>query len=433
MLVSRPSLEAPNAEYLYQQQMHSLRAKVDHVFIFILGFQLLIAVTLSPLFAGLSSLTFWGAGLITFPALYFAWFQSGRKITRYFVALSQICLSALFIYLSRDRLETHFHIFISVAALAAYADISLLWFAAAVVALDHFWRGHLFPESLYGTTNDVVWMGVRHVVWLTLEVLVLSLGIFSLSRQFRQMSEQREQLEHSREKAFRHSNKKSHFLSSLSHEIRTPLSSVIGFAEILKDTDLDEDQKEYVDTILRCSETLLHLISDVLDLSKIENGSLEIDHHIFNVKELHNDIYKMFILRCSEKGLFFEMKLDEEIPELLKGDSHRLRQVLMNLISNAIKFTEQGCVILEVNRHPTEKMYTWFVRDTGRGIHESKLEKLFEMYFQEEASVSRQYGGTGLGLAISKNLVELMGGKIAVRSKLGEGSEFTFSLKFDEV
>jgi signal transduction histidine kinase len=221
---------------------------------------------------------------------------------------------------------------------------------------------------------------------------------------------------------------KSNFLSDMSHEIRTPLSSIIGFSEILCETNLDQEQKQYASTVHRCSKALLHLVNNILDISKIESGQLEVDHHRFDIRELHQDICRMFSLSCSEKGLDLQLVIDPAIPHHVVGDSHRLRQVLVNLVSNAIKFTDKGVIKIEVRADENLPVYHWQVRDTGRGIHAENLGNLFRSFYQEDASVSRRYGGTGLGLTISKNLVEIMGGEISVASRPGEGTVFSFSL-----
>lgn len=434
----------PEVEKIFQQQTHEISAKVDRAFAFLMLIQwvacILLGATLTPvtwigqfsgsLENGLVGLVF--GGLFALPPIYCAWVLPGQKITRYIIATAQMCFSILLIYLTGGRIETHFHVFVSLAALAFYKDISVLWIASFIVVVDHAVRGFLLPMSVYGESAGVEWRWLEHAAWVVFADLVLALGIQKIRDELREMAYSKYQLMQAREEALRLSSLKSSFLSNMSHEIRTPLNSILGFSDILRDTKLDEEQIEYVGTIHRCSDTLLHLINDILDISKIDNGLLQIDRHRFDIKELHQDIHKMFSVKCIEKGLELELEMDEEIPTHALGDSHRLRQVLMNLVSNAVKFTDRGKVHIKVKKDPGARTYSWYVRDTGKGIHNDNIKKLFRSFYQEDPSISRRYGGSGLGLMISKNLVELMGGQISVDSKVGEGTTFSFSLPLEE-
>ncbi|WP_413612811.1 sensor histidine kinase [Bdellovibrio sp. HCB-110] len=434
----------PEVEKIFQQQAHEISVKVDRAFAFLMLIQwvtcILLGATLTPvtwigqfsgsLENGLVGLVF--GGLFALPPIYCAWVLPGQKITRYIIAVAQMCFSILLIYLTGGRIETHFHVFVSLAALAFYKDISVLWIASFIVVVDHAVRGFLLPMSVYGESAGVEWRWLEHAAWVVFEDVVLALGVQKIRDEHREMAYSKYQLMQAREEALRLSSLKSNFLSNMSHEIRTPLNSILGFSDILRDTKLDDEQVEYVGTIHRCSDTLLHLINDILDISKIENGLLQIDRHRFDLKELHQDIHKMFSVKCIEKGLELELEMDEGIPTHALGDSHRLRQVLMNLVSNAVKFTDRGKIRIEIKKDPGARTYYWYVRDTGKGIHYDNIKKLFRSFYQEDPSISRKYGGSGLGLMISKNLVELMGGQISVDSKLGEGTTFSFSLPLEE-
>ncbi|EGU31244.1 Signal transduction histidine kinase [Vibrio ichthyoenteri ATCC 700023] len=242
--------------------------------------------------------------------------------------------------------------------------------------------------------------------------------------------------EQAKDDAIQASRAKSSFLANMSHEIRTPLNGVIGISEVLSDTSLTATQRDYVDTIETSSQLLLSLINDILDFSKIESGMLLISHHSTNVRETIYDIASIVAPKAKEKGLDLRVSIDTNVPYKLMIDDHRLRQTLMNFMSNAVKFTENGYVELAISKlgdcHANNMCQLEFsVTDSGIGIDAQQQKNIFEPFAQEDDSTTRKFGGTGLGLAISTQLVELMGGKIQLDSKKGIGSRFFFSLNFE--
>jgi CheY-like chemotaxis protein len=241
-------------------------------------------------------------------------------------------------------------------------------------------------------------------------------------------------LAQTRDQALEATRLKSEFLANMSHEIRTPLNAIIGMTSLMFDSSLNAEQQDYMQTIYSSGELLLALISDILDFSKIEAGKLELEERPFYLRSCLEEAICIVSNQASAKGLAMSYVIDQQVPSYIIGDIGRLRQVLVNLLSNALKFTNDGEVLLTVTNGqqrqgmPNSQMIQFSVKDTGIGVSPEQVDRLFKSFSQVDASTTRKYGGTGLGLAISKQLVEMMGGKIWVESEFGQGSTFFFTI-----
>lgn len=449
------------ADELFARHRDAIHARTDRLFVRLLVVQwfaaMLIAVHVSPrTWLGSTSsvhLHVWlavllGGALMAMP-VGLALRRPGSRCTRHMIAVCQMLNSALLIHVTGGRIETHFHIFGSLAFLSFYRDWTVLLTASAVAAADHMLRGMVAPESIYGVVAIGPWRWLEHLGWVVFEDLFLIYACSTSVREMREIAQRTAQLEttnatieaevrkrtvelaEARDAALAAARVKSEFLASISHELRTPLNGIVGMTGFLLDGELDREQRERACTVRSCSESLLTLVNDLLDFSKIEAGKIEFERIDHDLQPLVNEVADMLRPYAQPKELEVVTRIAADVPARLHGDPYRLRQVLVNLTSNAVKFTARGTVAIDVRRvrlaGGADGLH-FAIADTGIGIPEDRLGRLFEPFSQADASTTRTFGGTGLGLVICKRLVEAMGGSIGVESTPGVGSTFWFTI-----
>jgi two-component system, sensor histidine kinase and response regulator len=585
---SHDSALAARVDSLFAAEHEGVRARTDRFFAVLMSLQwlagILAALLLSPrawegamsrIHVHVWAAVFLGA-LVAIPPIALALCRPGRRSTGYVIATGQMLTSALLIHLSGGRIETHFHVFCSLALLAFYRDIRIVLTGALVVAIDHFVRGFLWPQSVYGVLAAGPWRAVEHAGWVVFEASALILAIRHNLKDMRATADQRARLEISRrtiegemlertrdlreseerfrtlsvsspvgifetddrgraiytnprwqeisgltleeslgegwtravheddrqhvvdgwsaaagraepfdrqfrialrggverwvhtraaaiadgtgtltgfvgtveditrqkadeaelvrarEAALSTARLKSEFLANMSHEIRTPLNGMIGMTDLTLETELTREQREYLEIARTSADCLLSVIEDILDFSKIEAGKLELDPTDTDLRGVVGATLKTLALRAEKKNLELVSHIRPDVPHVVSVDAGRLRQVLLNLVGNAIKFTAHGEVVVGIEFESVVGDVATLhlcVSDTGIGIPADKQASIFESFTQADMSTTRRFGGTGLGLAISTRLVSMMGGRIWVESEPERGSRFHFTIQ----
>ncbi len=460
----RSAIEARGTD-IFESHRRALFVRTDRMFAGLLAgqwvFGVAIAIWISPyawegrarsLHEHVYAAALLGGAIVSLPIL-LARLRPGEAVTRYVIATAQMIFSALLIHLTGGRIETHFHVFGSLAFLAFYRDWKVLVPATLVVASDHLLRQLFWPESVFGVSNPESWRFLEHAFWVAFEDVFLVISCLTGTRELRAMSmqhaevealterekERSKALDRALEEALRAkreaedaSRVKGQFLANMSHEIRTPLNGVIGMTDLLSRTALTAKQSQYVRTVKASGTALLSVINDILDLSKIEAGKMELAEGEFRLREVVQEVSELVAATAHSKGIELMARVEDAVPLCVGGDANRLRQVLTNLAGNAVKFTERGQVEITARVESESASHVVVrveVKDSGIGIPQEKLGLLFQAFSQMDNSNSRKFGGTGLGLTISKHIVEMMGGQIGVETKAGIGSTFWFTAR----
>ncbi len=382
-------------------------------------------------------------------ALNLSWLRHGAALsTRYLSAIALMAQPALLLYLlggNAWQMDMHMYFFAGLALLMGWCDWRVIVVAAAAVSLHHLALNFLLPSAVFPESSALgrVWLHAGIVALQTAVLVWLSNTLVKSFRSIEAMSEEilrsnetlERRVEERTEEARAANEAKSLFLANMSHEIRTPMNAILGFSHLALRTELTPRQRDYLVKIKSATSALLGLVNDILDFSKIEAGKLVLERTPFNIRAALESVSGLTSLRAAERGIELHFAVDPAVPPVLVGDSLRLNQVLLNLVSNAIKFTERGRVAVAIRlqeRRGRHVVLEVLVHDTGIGMTPEQQANLFASFTQADSSTTRRFGGTGLGLAISRQLVGLMGGSIGVESEPGRGSTFRFTVVMEE-
>lgn len=397
--------------------------------------------------------------IIVVPALWLIRRLPGSNLSRHAVAISQSLVSVLLIHLSGGRIESHFHVFGSLAFLSFYRDWRILATATVVTGIDHAVLGLYLPESVFGVGETDPWRWLEHVAWVLYEDFFLiaacrrsltemieiakreAESISSAQRldsivqqRTAELRENEADLRISRDRAQAANVAKSEFLANMSHEIRTPMTAILGYADLLFETgDMSRapvERIEAIETIRRNGHHLLALLNDLLDLSRIESGMLAVEHIACSPSNILQEVEHLLRVRAVDKRIRLEVRTEGAVPETIVGDPTRIRQIIVNLLGNAIKFTEQGgvAVVARFASGPQPIMEV-DITDSGIGMTPDQQARIFEPFVQADCSTARRFGGSGLGLVISRRLASLLGGEVSlVFSEAGVGTCFRLRL-----
>ena len=456
---------AASADALFASYQQQIYQRTDRLFACLMAGQwvagIVFALVVSPrTWVGTESSThvhvwsavFLGGAISLFPAI-LALLKPGAPVTRYTIATAQMLMGALLIHLTGGRIETHFHVFGSLAFLAFYRDWRVLVPATLVVALDHFLRGLFWPESVYGVLVASPWRWLEHAAWVVFEDVFLVMACVRGTEELRKIADRtavmeeahKEQAAHALEKdeliaRLRLSQQeveaatraKSEFLANMSHELRTPLNAIRLYSELLQECALEEGRETDVADLTRINNAgrhLLGLIDGILDLSKIEAGKMELHLERLDVRQMVDDLLSTIdpIVRKEDNTLKVTIAADVGT---MHTDVLKTRQILFNLLSNAAKFTNGGHIELDISRGEVNGVacVEFVVTDTGIGLTNDQQSRLFRPFVQADMSIARRYGGTGLGLALVWRFCRLMGGDVRVDSRIGEGARFAVRL-----
>ena len=471
-----PQMRQRSAE-LFEEQLQSIRRRTDRMFAWLLALEWVAGVLVAmgvashgdaetSVYERMWRALVLGAAIVA-PPIYLALWHRGLAMTRHVVGVGQMLFGALLIDLTGGRSESHYYVFGSLAFLAFYRDWRVLVTASAFVTLDYAIRGSFCPQSVYGVAVVEGWRWAEHSGWMLFEDSFLIGACFRSLHEMRAICERQARLEHTKDQlaqingnlraeisehrrteeklnasnvelaqahqqAVEANQVKSNFLANMSHELRTPLNAIIGYSELLHTVATRKGQPETLadlDKITRAGKHLLTLINDVLDISKIEAGKMQLHIEEFPVAALIDDVAATVRTLADKNGNTLQLDVASDVG-IIHADVTRVRQCLYNLLSNAAKFTKQGAIRLTARREVTAggDEIVLAVEDSGIGLTPDQLGRLFQPFTQADASTTRKYGGTGLGLAITRNLARIMGGDITVTSTPGAGSTFTLRL-----